>query len=78
MPWSAITPGSFQRAIGRMNSSIGDPGYLINREHWAINSIASFTLTGSLVKEDLPFLILKAWKDLRFIYLSMNIYIVDD
>ena len=81
MPWSGIAPGSFQRAIGENElfiKSIGDPGHHIGREHWAINSIASFTLTGSLVKEDLPSLFLKVWKNLRFNHPSIAIYTVGD
>ena len=81
MPWSEVAPGSFQRAIGENElflKSIGDSGHPIGREHWAINSIASFTLTGSLLKEDLPSLFLKAWKVLRFNHPSIAVQIVDD
>ena len=81
MPWSQVAPGSFQRAIGENElflKSIGDSGHPIGREHWAINSIASFTLTGSLLKEDLPSLFLEAWKALRFNHPSIAVQTVDD
>ena len=81
MPWSEVAPGIFQRAIGENElflKSIGDSGHSMGREHWAINSIASFTLTGSLLKEDLPPLFLKAWKVLRFNHPSIAVQTVDD
>lgn len=81
MPWSQVAPGSFQRAIGEKElfiKLIGDPGHNIGHEHWAINSIASFTLAGSLVKEDLPSLFLKAWKIFRFNHPDIAVQTVDD
>ena len=81
MPWSEVAPGSFQRAIGEKElfiKLIGDPGHNIGREHWAINSFASFTLAGSLVKEDLPSLFLKAWKIFRFNHPDTAVQTVDD
>lgn len=81
MPWSEVAPGRFQRAIGENElfiKLIGDPGHPVGREHWAINSTASFTLTGSLTKEDLPSLFLKAWKTLRFYHPSIAVQAIDD
>ncbi|MCJ1456633.1 hypothetical protein MMC28_006995 [Mycoblastus sanguinarius] len=81
MPWSEIAPGKFQRAIGENESFIklvGDPGHPLGREHWAINSIASFTITGSLAKEDLAPLFRKAWKVMRFSHPSIAAHAVDD
>lgn len=81
MPWSEVAPRRFQRDIGEHEhfiKSVGDPGHPIGREHWAINSIASFALTGSLVKEDLPSLFLKVWKILRFYHPSIAVQTVDD
>ncbi|CAF9928117.1 MAG: hypothetical protein ALECFALPRED_003958 [Alectoria fallacina] len=81
MPWSEVAPGKFQRAFGENEIFIkllGDPGHPVGREHWAINSIASFALTGSLAKEDLPSLFLKAWKNLRFHHPSIAVQAVDD
>ena len=62
MPWSEIAPGRFERVIGENElfiKLVGDRGHAAGREHWAINSIASFKLTGSLVNENLPSLFLK-------------------
>ncbi len=81
MPWSEVAPGSFQRAIGENElfiKLVGDPGHPLGREHWAINSIASFTLMGSLTKEDLPSLFLTAWKTLRFRHPSIAAQAIDD
>ena len=81
MPWSEIAPGRFQRAIGENElfiKLISDPGHSVGREHWAINSIASFALTGSLAKQDLPSHFLKAWKVLRFHHPSIAVQAIDD
>lgn len=81
MPWSEVAPGRFQRAIGENElfiKLVGDPGHPVGREHWAINSIASFTLTGSLTREDPPSLFLKAWKVLRFHHPSIAVQAIDD
>ena len=81
MSWSEVAPGRFQRAIGENElfiKLVGDPGHPVGREHWAINSIASFTLTGSLTTEDLPHLFLKAWKILRFHHPSIAVQAIDD
>lgn len=81
MPWSEIVPGKLQRAIGENENFmklLGDPGHPLGHEHWAINSIAAFTLKGSLAREDLPLLFLNAWKMLRFLYPSIAAYAVDD
>lgn len=53
----------YQRAIGENElflKLVSDPGHPVGREDWSINSIASFAPTGSLAKEDLPSLFLKA------------------
>ena len=76
MPWSEIAPGRFQRALGENElfiKMIGDSGHALGRELWAINSIASFALTGSLANEDIPSLFLKAWKTLRFYHPSIAV-----
>ena len=81
MPWSEVAPGRFQRAIGENElfiKLIGDPGHSLGREHWAINSIASFTLTGSLTNEHLPSLFLNAWKILRFHHPSIAVQAIGD
>ena len=81
MPWSEVTPGKFQRAIGENETFIklvGDPGHALGREHWAINSIASFIPTGSLGAEALPSVFLKAWKTLRFDHPSIAVHAVDE
>lgn len=81
MPWSEVAPGKFERAIGENElfiKLIGDPGHSVGREHWAINSIASFALLGSLAKEDLRNLFCKAWKVLRFHHPSIAVRAIDD
>lgn len=81
MPWSEVAPGRFQRAIGENElfiKLIGDPGHPVGREHWAINSIASFVPIGSLAKEDLQHLFCKAWKILRFHHPSIAVRAIDD
>lgn len=81
MPWSEVAPGKFQRAIGENEIFLklaGDLGHPLGREHWAINSIASFAPTGSLAKEDLPSLFLQAWKILRFHHPSIAVQAVDN
>lgn len=84
MPWSEVAPGRFERAIGDTRENelfiklIGDPGHSVGREHWAINSIASFAFLGSLAKEDLRNLFCKAWKVLRFHHPSIAVRAIDD
>ena len=81
MRWSEVAPGRFQRAIGENElfiKLVGDPGHQIGREHWAINSIASFTATGSLTEDNVPSLFLKAWTTLRFHHPSIAVQAIDD
>ncbi|KAL8823888.1 MAG: hypothetical protein Q9191_005466 [Dirinaria sp. TL-2023a] len=81
MSWSAVAPGRFQRTIGENETFIklvGDPGHLLNREHWAINAVASFTPRGSLAQQDLPVLFARVWKILRFHHPSIAAYATDD
>ena len=69
MSWSEVAPRTFERAIGENElfiKLIGDSGHPLGREHWAINSIASFKPLGSLQNEDLSTLFLNAWKISRF------------
>ena len=81
MPWSVISPGRFQRAIGENEKFIklvGDPSHALGREHWAINSVASFKPIGSFAREELQPLFLKAWKTLRFHHPSIAARVIDD
>ena len=81
MPWFEVEPGKFRRAIGENETFIklvGDPGHALGREHWAINSVASFKAVGSLAREDLQALFLKAWITLRFHHPSIAARSVDD
>ncbi len=81
VPWLEVSPGKFQRTIGENEAFIklvGDPGHPLGREHWAINSIASFAVRGSLKEQELPSLFLKAWKFLRFEHPSIAAYVADD
>ena len=81
MPWQEIDPGKLQREIGENETFLkllGDSGHRLGHEHWAVNSIASFTSIGSLANEDLPALFLNAWKGLRFNHPSIAVYPVRD
>ena len=76
-----MSPGSFQRGIGENETFIklvGDPGHAIGREHWAINSTASFKPLGSLSGEDLQPIFIKAWMTLRFHHPSIAAKAIDD
>ena len=57
---------------------IGDSGHTLGREHWAINSIASFKTLGSLQNDDLSTLFLNAWKILRFHHPSIAVQAAND
>lgn len=81
MSWTQVRAGKYERSIGENESFIkmvGDPGHALDREHWAINSTATFTPTGTLSKDDLPFLFLRAWKTLRFKHPSIAAYVDKD
>ena len=81
MPWQEISPGKFQRTIGENEifiKLVGDPGHALGREHWAINSTATFTPIGTLAQDDLPGLFLKAWKLLRLEHPSIAAYPIND
>ena len=81
MPWSEVAPRTFERAVGENElfiKLIGDSGHTLGREHWAINSIASFKTLGSLQNEDLSTLFLKAWKTLRFHHPSLAVQPAND
>ena len=81
MPWSEVAPRKFERATGENElfiKLIGDSGHTLGREHWAINSIASFRTLGSLQNEDLSTLFLNAWKVLRFHHPSIAVQAAND
>ena len=81
MPWSEVAPRTFERAIGENElfiKLIGDSGHNLGREHWAINSIASFNTLGSLQNEDLSTLFLNSWKILRFHHPSIAVQVAND
>ena len=81
MPWSEVAPRTFKRAVGENElfiKLIGDSGHTLGREHWAINSIASFKTLGSLQNEDLSTLFLNAWKILRFHHPSIAVQAAND
>lgn len=66
MPWTEISTGHFQRAIGEneiLLKIIGDAGHALGHEHWAINADAAIEPkpTRDQVKR-----FEKAWKTLRF------------
>ena len=81
MPWSEVAPRTFERAVGENElfiKLIGDSGHTLGREHWAINSIASFKTLGSLQNGDLSTLFLNAWKTLRFRHPSIAVQAAND
>ena len=81
MPWSEVAPRTFERAIGENElfiKLIGDSGHTLGREHWALNSIASFKSLGSLQNEDLSTVFLDAWKVLRFHHPSIAVKAAND
>ncbi|KAL9625280.1 MAG: hypothetical protein Q9160_000682 [Pyrenula sp. 1 TL-2023] len=81
MPWSEVSKGRCERAVGENETFIkilADAARPLNREHWAINIVAAVTPIGSLVGEDLPCLFREAWKALRFLHPTIAAYIVND
>ncbi|KAI2636515.1 hypothetical protein GGS26DRAFT_549459 [Hypomontagnella submonticulosa] len=73
--------GVFSRPIGENETFIklvGDAGLPLNREHWAINSAATITPTGSLVSADLPAHFRRAWAHLRFQHPSLAAEVAPD
>ena len=81
MPWSEVAPRTFERAVGENElfiKLIGDSGHTLGREHWALNSIASFKTLGSLQKENLSTFFLNAWKILRFHHPSIAVKAAND
>ena len=81
MSWSNIGPGKVQRDVGENETFLkllGDSGHPLGHEHWAINCVTSFSPIGSLAKEDLRALFVKAWKCLRFDHPSIAARPVDD
>ena len=81
MTWSEVAPRTFERAVGENElfiKLIGDSGHALGREHWAINSIASFKPLGGFQNEDLSALFLNAWKVLRFHHPSIAVRAAND
>lgn len=81
MPWPEVAPRTFERAVGENElfiKLIGDSGHALGREHWAINSIASFKPLGGFQNEDLSTLFLNAWKVLRFHHPSIAVQAAND
>ena len=81
MSWTETNSGRYQRAIGENEmfiKLIGDPGHVLDREHWAINAIAVFTPRGTFAQGDFSDLFLKAWKNLRFWHPSIAARAIDE
>lgn len=81
MSWSKVAEGKYRRPIGENETFIkliGDAGHALSREHWAINSTATFAPSGTLAEEDLSALFVRAWKTLRFEQPSIAVYVSDD
>ena len=75
-PWQQITKNTYSRPIGeneKFIKLIGDPGHAINREHWAINSIAKVEIKGRL-DDTITSQLRKAWGHLRFHHPSLAAY----
>ncbi|KAJ5623837.1 hypothetical protein N7510_000146 [Penicillium lagena] len=81
MSWSNVSEQRYERPLGENETFIkilGDTARPFNREHWAINIIASVTPLGSLAKEHQSSLFREAWKALRFRHPTIAAYIVDE
>lgn len=81
MPWSEVSKGRYERAVGENEQFIkilGDAALPLNREHWAINVVAAVTPLGTLAKEDLSSVFREAWKALRFDHPTIAAHIVDE
>lgn len=75
MKWNETDQkGVFSRLIGENETFIklvGDAGLPLNREHWAINSVATVVPTGSFISTDLATHFRRAWAHLRFQHPSL-------
>ncbi|KAJ5818860.1 hypothetical protein N7474_004451 [Penicillium riverlandense] len=81
MSWSKVSEQRYERPLGENETFIkilGDAARPFNREHWAINIIASVTPLGSLAKENQYSLFREAWKALRFRHPTIAAYLVDE
>ena len=81
MPWSEVSKGRYERAVGENEQFIkilGDAALPLNREHWAVNVVVAVSPLGSLAQEDLSTVFREAWKALRFEHPTIAAYIVDD
>jgi hypothetical protein len=81
MPWSEVSKGRYERAIGENETFIkilADAARPLNREHWAINSVVAVTPIGTLAHENLSSVFREAWKALRFDHPTIAAYIVDE
>ncbi|KAI0172492.1 hypothetical protein GGR52DRAFT_590962 [Hypoxylon sp. FL1284] len=66
--------GTFSRPIGENEifiKLVGDAGLPLNREHWAINSVATICPTGAFASADLAAHFRRAWAHLRFQHPSL-------
>ncbi|KAI0021213.1 hypothetical protein F4780DRAFT_738563 [Xylariomycetidae sp. FL0641] len=75
--------GVFSRPIGeneRFIKLVGDAGLPLNREHWAINSVATVVPTGSFASAstDLAAHFRRAWAHLRFQHPSLAAKVAPD
>ncbi|EEA20232.1 hypothetical protein TMatcc_000215 [Talaromyces marneffei ATCC 18224] len=81
MSWSQVDDNRYERAL-RDNETfikmLADSARQLNREHWAINVVATVTPMGSIAMEDLISLFREAWKALRFKHPTIAAYVMDE
>lgn len=81
MSWSRVVDNRYERPLGENETFIkilADGARALNREHWAINIVATITPMGSIAQEDLVSLFREAWKALRFKHPTIAAYIMDE
>lgn len=81
MSWSQVDNNRYERALGENETFIkilADTARPLNREHWAINIVATVTPMGSIAQEDLTSLFREAWKGLRFKHPTIAAYLMDE
>ena len=84
MPWSEVSKGRYERAVGESETFIkilADAARPLNREHWAhraLNFVVAVTPIGTLAHEDLSSLFREAWNSLRFDHPIIAAFIVDE
>jgi hypothetical protein len=79
--WKETYPGRYSRPIGENETFIklvSDPGHVLGREHWAINSTATIAPNKQLSASRLPAQLRRAWGHLRFQHPSLAAHVEKD